>query len=302
MINGRNLLVYADGVAVAAAQSCKINVKVEDREISRPDFGDTLVFKPGRYEWSVSVSTLVTEFLSRFSNVGQTVQLTFGVRDTEDSMTGTAILTKSEVSASVGSLVKGSFTFQGVGVLEPYNPLPYDAEIEYLESSGTQYIDTGINLNAALTTQIGLSLTRLNSSASLIFGVWYSSSSYAQSQLYVNASNKWAATNANKISVSGITTGTTAQINTTYNITCTTIAQNGSLTAYLFARNNDGGDYLPYNGLRITSCKISSNNTVLCDFIPVRIGQVGYLYDRVSETLFGNKGTGDFTLGPDKTA
>lgn len=119
MINGRNLLVYTDGVAVAAAQSCKINVKVEDREISRPDFGDTLVFKPGRYEWSVSVSTLVTEFLSRFSDVGQTVQLTFGVRDTSDSMTGTAILTKSEVSASVGSLVKGSFTFRGTGALTP---------------------------------------------------------------------------------------------------------------------------------------------------------------------------------------
>jgi hypothetical protein len=62
---------------------------------------------------------LVTEFLSRFSNVGQTVQLTFGVRDTSDSMTGTAILTKSEVSASVGSLIKGSFTFRGTGALTP---------------------------------------------------------------------------------------------------------------------------------------------------------------------------------------
>lgn len=36
------------------------------------------------------------------------------------------------------------------------------------------------------------------------------------------------------------------------------------------------------------------------DFIPVRVGQVGYLYDRVSGQLFGKYGTGDFIVGPDK--
>lgn len=35
------------------------------------------------------------------------------------------------------------------------------------------------------------------------------------------------------------------------------------------------------------------------DFIPVRVGQTGYLYDRVSGQLFGNLGSGDFILGPD---
>jgi hypothetical protein len=36
------------------------------------------------------------------------------------------------------------------------------------------------------------------------------------------------------------------------------------------------------------------------DFIPVRIGNVGYMYDKVSGKLFGNTGTGNFILGPDK--
>jgi hypothetical protein len=40
------------------------------------------------------------------------------------------------------------------------------------------------------------------------------------------------------------------------------------------------------------------------DYIPVRVGSgagaVGYLFDRVSGQLFGNAGTGDFTIGPDK--
>ena len=35
------------------------------------------------------------------------------------------------------------------------------------------------------------------------------------------------------------------------------------------------------------------------NFIPVRVGQVGYMYDTVSGQLFGNDGTGDFILGPD---
>jgi hypothetical protein len=35
---------------------------------------------------------------------------------------------------------------------------------------------------------------------------------------------------------------------------------------------------------------------------PVRLGQVGYLYDKVSGQLFGNAGTGNFILGPDKTS
>ena len=39
----------------------------------------------------------------------------------------------------------------------------------------------------------------------------------------------------------------------------------------------------------------------LLDIIPVRVGDVGYLYDRVSGQLFGNSGTGEFIVGPDKT-
>ena len=39
----------------------------------------------------------------------------------------------------------------------------------------------------------------------------------------------------------------------------------------------------------------------LLDIIPVRVGDVGYLYDRVSGQLFGNAGTGAFIIGPDKT-
>jgi hypothetical protein len=46
-------------------------------------------------------------------------------------------------------------------------------------------------------------------------------------------------------------------------------------------------------------CKIYRSEQLVRDFIPVRVGQTGYLYDKVSRKLFGNSGTGDFILGND---
>lgn len=50
---------------------------------------------------------------------------------------------------------------------------------------------------------------------------------------------------------------------------------------------------------RIYSLKIHRTGVLVRDFIPVRVGQVGYMYDRVTRRLFGNAGTGAFVLGPD---
>ena len=52
-------------------------------------------------------------------------------------------------------------------------------------------------------------------------------------------------------------------------------------------------------GLKIFSFKIRDNGVLLRDFIPVRVGNDGYMYDNVSRTLFGNIGTGNFILGQD---
>ena len=64
------------------------------------------------------------------------------------------------------------------------------------------------------------------------------------------------------------------------------------------------GGYDGYDGrpshLRIHHLTVSINNVLVRDFIPVRKGGKGYMYDRVSKKLFGNKGTGDFVVGPDK--
>lgn len=47
------------------------------------------------------------------------------------------------------------------------------------------------------------------------------------------------------------------------------------------------------------SLKIKARNEVLYDLVPVRIGNKGYMYDKVSNTLFDKDGGGSFLLGRD---
>ena len=68
----------------------------------------------------------------------------------------------------------------------------------------------------------------------------------------------------------------------------------------LFGSAGVTASYTTYSG-RIYSAKISQGSNITMDLIPVRIGQIGYMYDKVSGQLFGNDGTGSFTLGPDKS-
>ena len=67
---------------------------------------------------------------------------------------------------------------------------------------------------------------------------------------------------------------------------------------YMFAFGRKGSPII-FGKSRIAYCKVYDNGTLLRDFIPVRVGNVGYMYDKVSGQLFGNSGTGSFILGPD---
>lgn len=195
-----------------------------------------------------------------------------------------------------------------LGSAKVYQKLPYDAQVEYLQSSGTQYIDTLVNLSSALSMQLNFSLTKIATSNSLLTGVW-NDAGYPRAQLYVSSYGKFI--NSGNGTVSGITcgspgtsTGEEALTNKKYNVIFNINAQGDSedilsMSMYIFARNNNNGSYLQYDGMRLYSCKMSSNDTLIRDFIPVRVGNVGYMYDKVSGQLFGNSGTGNFVLGND---
>lgn len=75
----------------------------------------------GRREWDINVGYLVLE-KSQIRNVlmiGQTFNLTFKAVEgaSEETLTGSAILTTADVRATIGSLARGTFSFKGTGPL-----------------------------------------------------------------------------------------------------------------------------------------------------------------------------------------
>lgn len=185
-------------------------------------------------------------------------------------------------------------------------PDKYDSEVQYIESTGTQYINTGIGFKKSLSTRIQFCLTKLNSNNQLLYGAWADNSSYPKTQFLTNSSNVFAPVyeteyvSARLTDTGSTINGTAAYSNKFYDVTVLSPAQSAStLNCYLFARDNDVNNYLPYNGLRLYACKMTQDGVVVRDFIPVRKNGVGYLYDKISDQLFGNIGTGNFIIGPD---
>lgn len=184
--------------------------------------------------------------------------------------------------------------------------LPYDAEIEYLESSGTQWIDTGIYPTNTIVAK--LKFMNLESTGSVIFGMYdgennsyryfnFGGSSYFDTgeggrknrqiadSIKIYSNEIYEIELGNKY-IKNIITDTIAY-GTVYNFTF-----NKTLTLNNYNNNN-------FSKNRWYHVEIFDNTTLILNLIPVRIGTRGYMYDRVSKQLFGNAGTGEFILGPD---
>ena len=189
--------------------------------------------------------------------------------------------------------------------------LPYYAEVEYLESTGMQWIDTGFSPTSDTSVEIGYKTADQQTNTAL-FGnrINYNDRSYCI-WTYVNgkirfdytfnlADNKdgpnfiagrWV--DISKRKERNFVDDIEYTANKTKTFSCRDTAclfgiKNGNTTSYLISA-------------QVAYCRIYENGVIVRDFIPVRVGDVGYLYDRVSGQLFGNAGTGAFIIGPDKT-
>lgn len=178
----------------------------------------------------------------------------------------------------------------------PTPPLPYDAEVEYLEGTGTQYIDTGVNMRQLVDATYKIRL-RSVSGIQALFGVYTDNNDDARGQIYINK-NVWKDASSNNLHTDGFSgNATTSQDYTLHSWTILTKSNDWSF--FIFARNNDSSSYLPTK-MRLYYLQITVGGSLFRDYIPVRVGTVGYLYDRVSGQLFGNAGTGNFIIGNDK--
>jgi hypothetical protein len=198
-------------------------------------------------------------------------------------------------------------------VFEDNSNLPYDAEIEYLESTGTQYIDTLFKANTT-TTQFKCKIIPLNISTTQgIFG-----SRNTVNSATTDACNIFIISNTFRLDwVCGTSINASFNIsnNTEYEISIirgkaiingTTITNSNTSSInqnynFLIGNFTNGSNTTYSTGFigKIKYAQLYNNNSLIHDFIPVRKGNIGYMYDKVSGQLFGNSGTGSFILGPD---
>lgn len=187
--------------------------------------------------------------------------------------------------------------------------LPYDAEIEYLECTGTQYINPDITLDAD-TTEVMLifeaAITAFVSGSSALMVA--NSDPNSGVQVYTASGNKIYNQGAY----------VRPSVNTFYTFTTTTTAStrtirlnSGTPSNQNFNRSITDNSELEIMGYsdwvdvgrcskaKYKSFQIYINSKIVRYYIPVRVGIVGYMYDKISGELYGNSGTGSFTLGND---
>lgn len=183
--------------------------------------------------------------------------------------------------------------------------VPYDARIEYLESTGVQYIDTLVN-DVGITWHITAQATATPSSNTILIGS--SSESYNWIGVSASQGNVWAAGSKAGQYTNKSSTQKSYLIITFQNDSASVIVDGstGSIQGQhitgnycLFCAKNSQGTPSYHIKARVWSVKCYVGGSLKRSLIPVRVGRVGYLYDKVSGQLYGNAGTGNFVLGPD---
>lgn len=207
----------------------------------------------------------------------------------------------------------GSKTLAGKWKSDPnpaFHGLPDGyTELEYIESTGTQYIDTGITITQNIGVYLDFVLNNAISSSNVgsFFGGRDSTNScwICSYNRYQTGSFDFGSTKYEAFLVSGkrMQLELKEQTYTTSeggNISLPTTSFNTNLSAYLFAVNNRGTAH-EYANLRLYSSKLYDGSTVIRNFIPAkRISNstIG-LYDIVNDVFYTNAGTGTFTAGPE---
>lgn len=221
-----------------------------------------------------------------------------------------------EVTARITEIVTsesetGFYRYPTFVTIEPASLPDGYLRLEYIQSSGTQYIDTGFKHNQNTRVVMDAQFTDLSiTSPQWLFdgrasdgtgckGVFFDprdnlnkvscdyATPYGANRYRFTALNPSDRLhidyNKNVITINGhVQTYPTTTFQSNYNIA-------------LFALNNSGA-IESYGSSRIYSCKIYDNEFLVRNFVPCKNVQdeVG-LYDFVTETFYVNKGTGVFT-------
>ena len=206
----------------------------------------------------------------------------------------------------VGCNVPGYERLKIERTVTPSSRLPDGyTEVQYIQSTGTQWINTGFkpnqNTRAALTVDAKPSTAAAwlfgarNGNTDRTFGLLSFNSQYRSD--YNNSTEEYST-----VTPSGKFTVDKDKNVTKFNETIGVTAKSGvfqcTYPMFLFA-NNNAGTAAGFGSFKLYVCQLYDNGNLIRDFVPCidPTGAVG-LYDQVESKFYGNAGTGVFLAGP----
>lgn len=180
-------------------------------------------------------------------------------------------------------------------------------KVNYIESTGTQYIDTGVKLNQnskvemeialaeGMTNIFGSRTSATQNNFTIVFasstGVAIDFQNYSNNRLLVDIPVSLDSPIYYSISKDELKIGDT--VKTVQNYSSFETPQ----TAYIFDISGNPWIKTKAKG-RLYYCKIYDGDTLVRDFVPVIDGSnIACLYDRVEKKCYYNAGTGTFSYG-----
>ena len=177
--------------------------------------------------------------------------------------------------------------------------------LEYIESNGTQYIDTGFVPNQD-TTVIMRYYSGGQTGEKILFGartaykntafaLWIADNYYQTD--YGNNANTMNVTTTGDVTVTKDKAVTSLNTSTvTY--TSAAVTFQCAYSMYLFTLNQAGTANAAMSSIRLYSCQIYDNGVLVRDYIPCKNASgVFGLYDKVNAVFYASAGSGAFTGG-----
>jgi hypothetical protein len=197
--------------------------------------------------------------------------------------------------------------------VKPNKKKPLIDYVEYIESTGTQHIDTGVPVTATTKIELEFELTSVPYGSFGIVGAFKSSSLGMALGLvhyvfqgaignsgYVNAgfsptTNTKYTVVINDTAVVNNRAARTITINGEMYLHTTSAATSINKNCYIFYTN---GVSINKISMKLYNCKIYENNVLVRDFKPCKDGTGIYcLYDEIEKRYCYNQGSGSFTGG-----
>lgn len=221
--------------------------------------------------------------------------------------TGT-FLKGNDVLPKIVKLYKGTAQivkrYKGTDLIYSVSRLPSAfQEVEYIQSSGTQYIDTGVSISIGFNNHLAkvkASFVQRNTeSYDSIYGIDSNMQFARNSSGYFMDGANVASLMLNLNEIYEYTADYSTGQSSINNVTLTRNLNAGA-NPFLFCSNS--GLLARYSAYaKLYSCQIYDNGTLVRNFVPCyrKADNVAGLYDLVNGVFYTNAGTGTFVVGPD---